>query len=78
MEIAKRIMHCTQCDYLWVRKRKAIPDRCPKCHKRSWDRPLLSALMLAGNTTPSIPASQYNSQPHADALDQAIDRKETT
>jgi predicted Zn-ribbon and HTH transcriptional regulator len=43
--IADRIAHCTLCGNFWVRRKGKLPDRCPKCHKRGWDRPLLTAML---------------------------------
>ena len=43
--IADRICHCTECNYLWVRNPGKLPNRCPHCHRRDWDRPLLTALV---------------------------------
>jgi hypothetical protein len=45
--IADRICHCVLCDMMWIRRKNTVPDRCPKCHKRAWDRPLLSAMLAA-------------------------------
>ena len=45
MQIAARVCHCTLCDSFWVRRLKVSPPRCPNCHKRGWDRPLLTAMM---------------------------------
>ena len=45
--ICKRIVVCSLCDNIWVRRKKLIPDRCAKCHRRGWDRPLLEALIAA-------------------------------
>lgn len=57
-EIATRIMHCTLCDSLWIRRKRLIPDRCPKCHKRGWDRPLLAAMLSASTLSPQPQPSQ--------------------
>jgi hypothetical protein len=43
--ICERIVICSLCDNVWVRRAKKVPDRCPACHRRAWDRPLLEALM---------------------------------
>ena len=51
IEIAARIMHCTLCGELWVRRKKSVPERCPKCHHRGWDRPLLTAMLTAQQPT---------------------------
>ena len=51
-QIAERICHCVICDALWVRNPKRIPDRCPKCHKRGWDRPMLSAMVIMDRQHP--------------------------
>jgi len=55
-ELAARICRCSLCAYLWVRRLTRIPDRCPKCHKRGWDRPFLNALLGASTPTPTDPA----------------------
>jgi len=46
-EIAKRICICSVCTRLWVRRKAKLPDRCPGCHRRDWDRPLIAALLRA-------------------------------
>jgi len=43
-EIASRICVCALCDNTWLRRRKKLPQRCPACHKWSWNRPLLEAM----------------------------------
>jgi len=45
--LATRICHCTLCAWMWVRRKSLVPLRCPHCHKRGWDRPLLTALLAA-------------------------------
>jgi hypothetical protein len=50
-ELSTRICRCSLCAYLWIRRLAQIPDRCPKCHKRGWDRPFLNALLAAKPTT---------------------------
>jgi hypothetical protein len=45
-DIASRIVECSLCSAKWVRRKKGIPTRCPKCHKRAWNRPLLEAIRL--------------------------------
>lgn len=45
--IADRIEFCTLCEYLWVRRKKASPPRCPSCHKLGWNRPLINAMLAA-------------------------------
>jgi len=59
MSIASRICHCTECDYFWVRNVRKFPDRCPHCHKRDWDRPILRAMLGQQplTTTPPHPSS---------------------
>src|SRR5208337_4868436 len=44
-EIADRVCMCSECAYLWVRSTKKIPERCPHCHRRNWDRPTLALLV---------------------------------
>jgi hypothetical protein len=59
--IAARICHCVLCDNFWVRRKGKPPDRCPKCHKRGWDRPLLDAMMHdSRSTTPPGPSQGGN------------------
>lgn len=58
MAIANRIEHCTLCDNFWVRRKNKIPDRCPCCHKRGWDRPLLHAMLAQSTPTTHHPDSQ--------------------
>lgn len=48
--ICERIVLCSLCDNIWVRRRKKLPDRCPNCHRRAWNRPLLEALLAARPT----------------------------
>jgi predicted Zn-ribbon and HTH transcriptional regulator len=43
--LADRVCRCVLCGYLWVRRKGKLPERCPNCHKRSWDTPYLTALM---------------------------------
>jgi hypothetical protein len=64
LAIAARICHCTLCDSLWCRRPKGIPDRCPKCHKRGWDRPLLSAMLLnyPARNVHALPAAEKEPQ----------------
>jgi uncharacterized paraquat-inducible protein A len=45
--IAQRIETCSACEYVWYRRLKKRPQRCPKCHSRAWDRPLIAALLEA-------------------------------
>ena len=54
MTLAKRICHCVKCGAFWVRMKSKLPERCPKCHSREWDRAFLTALMHAesNSTTP--------------------------
>lgn len=47
MELVERIVHCTLCDNFWVRRKQKLPERCPSCHKRGWDRPLITAMVLS-------------------------------
>lgn len=58
MTLAKRICHCVKCGAFWVRMKTKLPERCPKCHSREWDRPFLTALVNASaSTTAPHPAS---------------------
>jgi hypothetical protein len=52
-EIANRICWCSLCGWLWVRNPTKLPERCPHCHKRAWDRPLLTALLAASHAQPT-------------------------
>jgi predicted Zn-ribbon and HTH transcriptional regulator len=52
LAIANRICHCTVCNWLWVRRKSTFPERCPSCHSRAWDRPLISAMMAAAKNIP--------------------------
>lgn len=56
--ICSRIVLCSLCDNIWVRRHKKLPDRCPSCHRRAWNRPLLEAL-IASNPN----AAKVRSQP---------------
>lgn len=58
MAIAMRIVHCTLCDNFWVRRKTKLPDRCPLCHKRGWDRPLLQAMLDQARPTTQPPSTQ--------------------
>lgn len=58
--ICNRIVLCSLCDNVWVRRRKKLPDRCPSCHRRAWNRPLMEAL-LAAIPKPVAPRSQGES-----------------
>ena len=46
-KIAERVCSCTLCNHLWVRRIKRMPDRCPKCARTSWNRPLLEYLIAS-------------------------------
>lgn len=50
-QIARRICHCTKCNTFWMRRKQKVPDRCPNCKTREWDRPFLSALIAAEAAT---------------------------
>jgi hypothetical protein len=71
-EIADRICWCSLCNWLWVRNPHKLPDRCPHCHKRAWDRPLLTALIAASKT------GQMPVLTPTDQLNQHQPRKELT
>lgn len=55
IDIVNRIRHCSLCDGFWVKRLRGEPPRCPKCHKRGWDRPLITAMLtsLRPTTTPT-------------------------
>ena len=59
--IASRICTCGHCDTFWVRQRTKLPDRCPHCSKRGWDRPFLNALLANQPTNTKHPAPQEQS-----------------
>ncbi len=61
-EICRRIVICSFCDNIWVRRAKKVPDRCAKCHRRGWDRPLLE-LMRAQDAATTAQAARA----HVDA-----------
>ncbi len=45
--LADRICLCAKCEYIWVRRLRKSPRRCPRCHTLSWNRPLINALLAA-------------------------------
>lgn len=45
-QLAERICTCALCDNVWLRRKKKLPQRCPTCHKHSWNRPLLEAMRV--------------------------------
>jgi len=47
LAIARKILHCTLCGNLWMRRKKVQPTNCPACHKAAWDRPLIQAILDA-------------------------------
>ena len=59
--IGERIEICSNCDYCWYRRARKKPERCPRCHTRAWDRPLVAALVEAHKAT-HVDAS--TSSPH--------------
>jgi hypothetical protein len=42
--IAERVCSCSLCDGIWIRRKRKSPQRCPKCHKHAWNRPLLESI----------------------------------
>lgn len=52
MELVQRIVHCTLCGNFWVRRKQKLPERCPACHKRGWDRPLITAMVMSQQQIP--------------------------
>jgi predicted Zn-ribbon and HTH transcriptional regulator len=54
--LASRICFCTLCDYIWVRRLKREPDRCPSCHRRGWNMPLVNAMLerVGDNLTSTV------------------------
>ena len=61
--IGDRIEICSACNYCWYRRAKKRPERCPNCHSRAWDRPLIAALVEAHNATHPEHASADNASP---------------
>ena len=57
-KICDRICHCTQCTYLWIRKFTRLPERCPNCHARDWDRPLITAMLTTAKASTNQPDCQ--------------------
>ena len=53
LTFSKRICSCSLCTHLWVRRKKDFPDKCPACHRRGWNRPMINALIAANAITPS-------------------------
>jgi len=49
--IGERIEICSTCNWCWYRRAKKKPERCPHCHSRAWDRPLIAALLEAHKVT---------------------------
>lgn len=49
--IVDRICLCTTCEQLWIRRKQKLPERCPYCHSRAWDRPFISALIMREDPT---------------------------
>ena len=43
-QIADRICSCSLEEWLWIRRKKRIPLRCPHCHKHAWNRPMLEQI----------------------------------
>lgn len=59
--MAGRIEICTPCDWVWYRRSKKKPQRCPHCHSRAWDRPYIKALLDADKATqPDQPTQPPN------------------
>lgn len=63
-DIAQRICVCALCDNVWLRRRKKLPQRCPLCHKHSWNRPLLEAMKAQDDLAAAkAAAAQKGDQP---------------
>lgn len=58
LELVERIVHCTLCDNFWVRRKQKLPERCPLCHKRGWDRPLITAMVMSQATLEQQPKGE--------------------
>lgn len=66
-QLALRICFCTLCEYYWVRRFKPDPERCPQCHKRGWNMPLVNAMKASTDTILSsevIPQKQIAEANH--------------
>lgn len=64
--LAQRICFCTLCEYLWVRRLRKNPQRCPSCHKPGWNMPMVNALIgqeKAILTAEVIPQKQLAPKP---------------
>lgn len=48
--LAERICSCSLCDAIWIRRKKKSPQRCPRCHKHAWNRPLLESIAAIDRT----------------------------
>ena len=42
--LCSRICLCVLCGYIWVRRLRKTPLRCPDCHKPGWNMPLVAML----------------------------------
>ncbi len=51
VQLADRICVCTLCDYIWVRRLRKFPERCPACHKRGWNMPLVNQMLYRESDT---------------------------
>lgn len=49
--LCQRICVCVLCSYIWVRRLRKIPRRCPSCHKPGWNMPLVAMLQNQMGTT---------------------------
>jgi hypothetical protein len=63
-DIADRICFCSECSYLWIRNAKRIPERCPHCHKRNWDRATLSLLVAQDRNNTILNLAQGQKPKH--------------
>jgi predicted Zn-ribbon and HTH transcriptional regulator len=63
--IAKRVEICSACNAVWFRRAKKKPERCPRCHKRAWDRPFIAALEEAHRATHPNEPETPPPTPHA-------------
>jgi predicted Zn-ribbon and HTH transcriptional regulator len=73
--LAQRIEVCSACNAVWFRRAKRKPDRCPRCHSRAWDRPLVAALVEAYNGSEK---SQHSPAPQAGKPQPKTTGKEAT
>ena len=62
-QIAERICSCSLCDVLWLRRKKRSPQRCPRCHRHAWNRPLLESIRAIETAQANAAATKSNQGP---------------